>query len=225
MQQAVFSQEARTLQGEAMRAQRHLDEVHVWGWRWREPYNRLVPERQAELAQVQRELNRALFERDALISEAKGSVGIWSTYGVEEVRERFWKAYESGKDFAKRMTWWDVIFGVGGGRRDEELWATLLRWLGQIMMNFTIGLMSALFSFGFALVSMIWEYKTSFLSGAIFFVVAMSAASAMVAAFIGGMYATAAGGVYVLAKQARHARLEGRSGRGQPRQHVRYHHE
>lgn len=31
------------------------------------------------------------------------------------------------------------MFGMGGGRRDEELWATLLRWLGQIMMNFTVG--------------------------------------------------------------------------------------
>ena len=36
----------------------------------------------------------------------------------------------SGKDFAKRMTFWDVVFGVGGRGRDEELAATLLRWLG-----------------------------------------------------------------------------------------------
>jgi len=223
MQQAVFSQEARVLQQDVMKAQSRLDQVHVWGWRWREPYSRLVPERQKELGLVQRELNMAIKERDALVSEAKGAVGIWSTYGVEEVRDRFWKAYESGKDFAKRMTWWDVIFGIGGGRgRDEELWATLLRWLGQIMMNFTIGLVSALFSFGFALVSMIWEYKTSLLSGILFFVVAMSAASAMVAAFIGGMYATAAGGVYVLAKQARNARLEGRGAPRSRQQYMRY---
>jgi len=212
------------LERDVMRAQQHLDQVHVWGWRWREPYNRLVPERKVELAEVQRQFDAAINERNALISEAKGEVGIWSTYGVEEVRDRFWKAYESGKDFAKRMTWWDVVFGMGGGRRDEELWATLLRWLGQIMMNFTVGLISALISFGFALLGMIWEYKTSFLSGAIFFLVAMSAASAMVAAFIGGMYATAAGGVYMIAKQARHARLEGRGGQ-RPRQHVRYHQE
>ena len=95
----------------------------------------------------------ALQERNALESEAKAAVGLWSQYGVDEVRERFWKAYESGKDFAKRMTWWDVMFGVGGRNRDEELLGTLLRWLGQIMMNFTVGLVSALFSFGFALVS------------------------------------------------------------------------
>jgi len=220
MQQAVFSPEAREIEHEMRRAMRDLDQVHVWGWRWREPYSRLVPERKAYLAVAQRNLNAALAERDAIISEAKSEVGIWSTYGVEEVRDKFWKAYQSGKDFAKRMTWWDVLLGVGGSR-DEEAWVTLMRWAGQIMMNFTVGLISALVSFGFSLVSMIWEYKASLAGGLLFFVVAFSAASSMVAAFIGGMYATAAGGVYVLAKQARNARLEGRGG-GQPRRNLRH---
>merc|ERR1719152_387109 len=141
---------------------------------------------------AQAQLDMALRERNALQSEAKAAVGIWSQYGIDEVRERFWKAYESGKDFAKRMTFWDVMFGVGGRGRDEELLGTILRWAGQIMMNFTVGLVSALFSFMFSLVSMLWEYKVSYLSGFLFFAVAMTGASAMVATFIGGMYATAA---------------------------------
>merc|ERR1719378_752434 len=108
------------------------------------------------------------------------------------------------------MTFWDVVFGVGGRSRDEELYVTLLRWLGQIMMNFTIGLVSALFTFSFTLISMIWEYKASYLSGLLFFLVAMSGASAMVATFVGGMYATAAGGVYmIIQSSSRAARLEG----------------
>ena len=37
--------------------------------------------------------------------------------------------------------------------------ATVIRWLGQIMMNFTVGLISALFTFMFSLISMLWEYK------------------------------------------------------------------
>merc|ERR1712146_432126 len=103
----------------------------------------------------------------------------------------------------------------------EELLGTLLRWLGQIMMNFTVGLISALFSFMFSLVSMIWEYKASYLSGILFFAVAMSGASAMVATFVGGMYATAAGGVYMAIQSAsRNARLEG--GRGARQQRMRY---
>merc|ERR1712146_355880 len=100
----------------------------------------------------------------------------------------------------------------------EELLGTLLRWLGQIMMNFTVGLISALFSFMFSLVSMIWEYKASYLSGILFFAVAMSGASAMVATFVGGMYATAAGGVYMLIQASKeNARLEGGRARAQMR--------
>lgn len=221
MQQAVFSEEAREAQGVLRQAQHDLDQVHVLGWRWRTPYDKLVPPRQRMVAEAQGRLNAALRESDALKSEAKSQVGIWSQYGVDEVRERFWTAYQSGKDFAKRMTFWDVMFGVGGGRRDEELVATLLRWLGQIMMNFTIGLVSALFSFAFSLVGMLWEYKVSYLSGALFFAVAMSGASAMVFTFVGGMYATAVGGVMYVTRAAQNARIEG-GGAGGRRQQVRY---
>jgi len=222
MQRAVFSPEARNAQGELRDAERLLSEVHVFGWRWRSPYDKLVPPRQREVDMARMKLVDAVRERDALVSEAKSNVGIWSEYGVMEVRERFWQAYQSGKDFAKRMTWWDVILGVGGRGRDEEVWVTMFRWLAQIMMNFTIGLVSALFSFGFSLVSMLWEYKTSYVSGVLFFLVAMSGASAMVATFIGGMYSVAVGGVYtVLKASANNARLEG--GRRQQRpQYVRH---
>ena len=222
MQAAVWSPEMKDAQDEYFAAERRLNEVHVFGWRWREPYSQLVPPRQAELDQKRAKLNVALKERDALKSEAKAAVGLWSQYGVDEVRDRWWEAYQAGKDFAKRMTWWDVMFGIGGrGNRDEELLGTLLRWLGQIMMNFTVGLISALFSFCFALVSVIWEYKASYLSGLVFFLVAMTGASAMVATFVGGMYATAAGGVYMAIKTAQNQqRLEGGRRRAAP-QYVR----
>jgi hypothetical protein len=210
MNQAVFSEDMRMAQQQLMSEQRRLDEVHVWFWRSRSPYDRLVPEAKDRVARARQVFDAESRARDELISEAKSTVGIWSAYGVEEVRKRFWDAYQSGKDFAKRMTFWDVMFGVGRGR-DEEAWVSIMRWVGQIMMNFTVGLISALVSFFFSLLSMIWEYKTSLASGVAFFAVAMSGASAMVALFIGGMYGTAVGGVFVLAKQAQQARLEGRA--------------
>ena len=220
MERAVFSEDMRMAQQEAMAAQRSLDQVHVWGWRWRPPYDTLVPPRQRAVAEAQSRLHVALREREELQSEAKAQVGLWSPYGVTEVRERFWAAYQSGKDFAKRMTFWDVMFGLGG-RRDEELAVTLLRWLGQIMMNFTVGLISALISFMFSLISMIWEYKASYLSGLLFFAIAMTGASAMVATFVGGMYATAAGGVYALIQGAHARRLED-GGAARRQQRMRY---
>ena len=44
---------------------------------------------------------------------------------------------------------------------------------------------------------------------------------ALAALFIGGMYGTAVGGFYFVAKQAQVARLEGRGGR-RPQQYVRH---
>jgi len=206
MSQAHFSEEMRMSQNRLMRAQQALDQVQVFGWRWRSPYSSLVPPRQEEVEAARRDFVRVSAERDALISEAKSAVGIWSRYGVEEVRERFWGDYQWGKDLAKRMTFWDVIFGAGRGSRDEELLATAMRWIGQIIMNFTVGLVSALVAFGFSLVRTIWAYKTDLVSGFLFFFIAMSGASAMVALFVGGMTAVAVGGVYAVA-QSGQARL------------------
>jgi hypothetical protein len=209
MSRAVFSVEARQAERNLMAAQRALDEVHVWGWRWREPYSRLVPERQARLDHALADFRLVSAERNALISEAKSSVGIWSPQGISEVRATFWGDYEWGKDFAKRMSFWDVVFGLGRSNRDEELVVVLLRWLGQIMMNFTVGFLSALVAFTFSLLKLLWLYKTGLLSGALFFAVAMTGASAMVALVVGGMYTTAVGGVYLVARSAQQARLEG----------------
>lgn len=214
MQRVVFSEEAREAQAELAFAQEKLDEVNVFFWRWRSPYDRLVPPRQKKFEIARDRFSEAMRAREEAQSQAKATVGIWSQYGLDEARDRFWQAYQSGKDFAKRMTFWDVVFGVGGRSRDEEWFAVLLKWIGQIIMNFSIGLISALFSFGFTLVSMIWEYKVGYISGLLFFLVAMSGASAMVATFIGGMASVAVGGVYAVAKSAsNNQRLRDREGR------------
>jgi hypothetical protein len=222
MSEAVYSPEAQKIQRDLMVAQHALDQVNVWGWRWREPYARLRPEKQRDLDQVRYQWDESRRYRDELMSEAKAQVGLWSAYGVEEVREKFWAAYQSGKDFAKRMTFWDVMLGGIGGRRDEEGLAVVLRLVGQVMMNFTVGLVSALVSFTFSLFSMLWTYKASYLSGLVFFAIAFTGASAMVVAFIGTMYATAVGGVYMIAQNANNARLQGRG--QQQRRYVRQQH-
>ncbi len=51
-----------------------------------------------------------------------GQVGIFSTYGVSEVRDLFWKRFQSGKAFAQRSTMWDMLFvGISSMGRDEGL--------------------------------------------------------------------------------------------------------
>ncbi len=51
---------------------------------------------------------------EAIISEAKSTVGLFSTYGVYETRDLFWQRFNQGKQFAKRQSFWDMIFmGIG----------------------------------------------------------------------------------------------------------------
>eukprot|EP00913_Durusdinium_trenchii_P002245 g2074.t1 len=53
-------------------------------------------------------------------------VGIWSVYGIREVRERFWAAWQSGKDLAMRYTMFDAVFLMIGGK-EETLVSVLLK--------------------------------------------------------------------------------------------------
>lgn len=222
MASAVYSPSMLAARDALIAAESELHAVHVFGWRWRPPYDGLVPRAQQRLARARADYDAESRERDALVGEAKSAVGIFSRFGVEEARAAFWADYEWGKAFAKRMTWWDVVFASTRGR-DEELYVTLLRALGQLLMNFTVGLLAAWVSFVFTLLQLIWAYKASYAAGLFFFAVAMTGASAVVGSFIVGMYATAVGGVYLVARQANTARLQGgqaRRVRARPEQGV-----
>ena len=74
-------------------------------------------------------------------------VGIMSEYGVQETRDMFWGVFSGGKDFAKRQSMWDLLFtGLRWGK-DEELFSVVIRWLVQLLINFTIGMVGALVVF------------------------------------------------------------------------------
>eukprot|EP00516_Mucochytrium_quahogii_P003425 CAMPEP_0203757070 /NCGR_PEP_ID=MMETSP0098-20131031/10221_1 /ASSEMBLY_ACC=CAM_ASM_000208 /TAXON_ID=96639 /ORGANISM=" , Strain NY0313808BC1" /LENGTH=215 /DNA_ID=CAMNT_0050649183 /DNA_START=101 /DNA_END=745 /DNA_ORIENTATION=- len=95
----------------------------------------------ARLAEVEKEFAE-------IQSEAKSVVGVFSEYGVQEVRDLFWSQFAGGKDFAKRSSWWDLIFmSIGSMGRDESLMEFALRFLMNMLMNFTIGLVGALIGF------------------------------------------------------------------------------
>ena len=66
-------------------------------------------------------LDELVRERDEVVSEAKKSVGLFSSFGVSETRNLFWDSFESGKAWARRMTMYDVLFvGIRAtSRRDD----------------------------------------------------------------------------------------------------------
>lgn len=153
------------------------------------------------LQHAQSELRSLQNDFAAVSSEAKQTVGLFSEYGVQEVRELFWAQFASGKDFAKRSSWYDLIFmGIGSMGRDESLMEFALRFLMNMLINFTMGLIGALIGFYWYLWGVISSYEPNFLVALSFFMLASTAATSMVVSYLVGLYSAAAGSVFVAAK-------------------------
>ena len=148
------------------------------------------------------ELKGKYDERDALRTKAKEKVGLWSKYGFKETRDLFWSCWESGKAFAKRMTFYDVLFGAMGRGRDEHVLATVLKIVFQMIMNFTLGLCGALVGFTYYLWGVVETYNGDLASSGAFFLLFLLAGVGVVAAFLSAMVGLAGSGVYMMARTA-----------------------
>lgn len=96
-----------------------------------------------------------------LISDAKANVGAVSTYAVEEVRGLWKRSFARGKAYAKRASWYDVLFGGIGFAmgRDENMGAFVIRIVFQMVINFVVGLFGAFIGFIWYLGGIIWSYQ------------------------------------------------------------------
>ena len=168
-------------------AQEYANDAKVWFWRFREPHNTLVRERQKDVHKLQAELDRLDAERDAKMKLAKSFVGLWSDYGMADVRARFWDAFDKGKMFAQQQTFYHVLMRVLSSR-DEELLSTVLNWIFVALVNFTTGLLGALFYFFFSLLSMVYSYQPDPLSATAFFMLAFIGGASVVASYLFAMY-------------------------------------
>lgn len=180
-------------------AQSYADEAKVWFWRFREPFRSQVNERQAVAYKWQTKLDQADAVRESKMRQAKAYVGLWSDYGMTEVRSRFWDAFEKGKIFAQQQTFYHMIMRVLASR-DEELLSTVLNWIFVALMNFTTGLLGALFYFFFSLVSMVWSYQPDPLSALAFCVLGFVGGASVIASYLFALYGMVASSVYVVGK-------------------------
>jgi len=149
-------------------------------------------------------------EGNARMSDAKRVAGLFSEVGVEEVKDKFWEYFSSGKQFAKRQSTWDALFmGFRSMGRDESFVEYGLKLMMQLLINFSLGLIAALFVFVFGLWGIVKSYQPDPLSAAAFFIGAACAAFAFVSTYLFLIYGAAAGSVYGLAKVIEsNARLE-----------------
>jgi len=142
-------------------------------------------------------------EGNARMSDAKSIAGLFSEVGVNEVKDSFWDYFHSGKNFAKRQSMWDAMFmGMRSMSRDESIIEYGLKMLMQVLINFSMGLIIALFIFVFGLWSIISTYQANPLTALFFFVTAATAAFAFVTSYLFAIYGAAAGGVYGVVKMA-----------------------
>lgn len=155
-------------------------------------------------------------EGNARMSDAKSVAGLFSEVGVNEVKDSFWDYFHSGKQFAKRQSWWDAMFmGMRSMSRDESFVEYGLKMLMQVLINFSMGLIMALFVFIFGLWGIISTYQANPLTALLFFVSASSAAFAFVSTYLFAIYGAAAGGVVGVVKMAEsNMRIEAARGGG-----------
>jgi len=84
--------------------------------------------------------------------------------------------------------------------RDESFMEYLFRVLINVILNFTIGTIGATIGFIFSLYSLITTYQANIIIGLSYFILASLAAISFAVTWIFGLYAAAAGTVYVGAK-------------------------
>lgn len=189
------------------------------GWFWSCDTRCQRAKDQMEMARG--EVERVQQKMDRYVSDARKEVGIWSVYGVKDVRDSFWSAWESGKEFAARWTMMDAFFMMMPGSREESIVSVLVKLLFQYIVNLTMGLIGAFVYFVYAVYGLCVSYGESFASGLAFFLLVVVSGMSVVGTYLVAIYGTVAGGGYYLIKQAaKNAALEGE--RGQRPRRVQY---
>lgn len=196
------------------RAEAKYNNAKGWFWSCDEKCQKFYDKAQM----ARQEVNRVQQKRDKIMTEAKREVGIWSVFGVQDVRNSFWAAWKSGKELATRWTMMDALFMTIGGQ-EESMMSAVLKLVMQYIMNLTLGLIGAFFYFIYNVYVLIVSYGEPFLSGLAFFLLVLIAGMATVGSYLFAIYGTVAGGGLFLLKQAaKQQAVEGGGPGGRPRQ-------
>jgi hypothetical protein len=188
------------------------------GWFW--SCDQICTRNKDKMEMAQAELNRVMNKVATIKNDARKEVGIWSTFGVREVRDAFWSSWQSGKDFAARMTMYDAMFAMFRSR-EESMLATILQLFFQYLMNLTLGLVSTFFYFLYSVYTLIQNYGESFLTGLAFFLLVLVAGVATIGTYLFGIFGTVAGGGLFVAKQVAKQAVQDGERRANPQLHGR----
>lgn len=183
--------------GKYINAKVHTDSARVWFWRFRQEYRELVRERKGPENEAWKVVAKHQKERNAQISKAKAVLGVWSDAGMQESRGLFWNSYNSGKVFAQKQTMWDAVFTIFNSRESDTM-SRIIELIIIACVNFTTGMISALFLFMVRLPSMIASFKPGWISGLLFFGSSFIGGASIVIAVLLLFYGGTATAIYAL---------------------------
>lgn len=173
------------------------------GWFW--SCDSICQRNKHHMENAERHLNAIRAEGNARMSDAKSIAGLTSDLAVNEMQDSFWQYLAAGKRFAKRQTGWDIMWmgirSIGRGR-DESWGEYAMKILLHILINFTMGLVSALLFFVLGLWNILRSYRPNPVTAVVIFLAASSAATAFVVTYLLALFGAAGTGVYGMAKLA-----------------------
>jgi len=162
------------------------------------------------------------------VAAQKSRLGLFSSVGVGETRDLFWRTFAGGQSYAKRATMWDALFvGMRSMGRDEGLANFVAQMFFRLLANVTVGVLSGCVNFLWLVTTVISSFRAGWPAALVFFALcALAAASffATAAVVIGSVgAATVVGGAQLLRVSAEAAAREQRArvagGAGGRRQH------
>lgn len=83
--------------------------MQEWFWRFKKDARKRVHAAQAEAETARQEYKKLEKEAQKKYSDAKAELGLFSEAGLDEGRRLFWRAFENGKVFGRRQTFWDGL--------------------------------------------------------------------------------------------------------------------
>lgn len=116
---------------------------------------------------------------------------------MSEARSLYRSAFEAGKVFGRRQTFWDAL-GRALNSRDENNHPAVLvvQLVLTAVVNFSMGALGSVFIFAASLPALLASYRAPLPSAALFFLVALLAAASVAAAFIAALAASGAAASY-----------------------------
>ena len=86
--------------------------MQEWFWRFKPAVRERVNVKKAKSADLQKKFAALEMESQQKFSDAKAELGLWSDAGIGEGRQLFWSAFERGKVFGRRQTFWDALVSI-----------------------------------------------------------------------------------------------------------------